>query len=272
MHLPNTLIVLSLVLLPALGCGSRSLPGSADAGARDVATKPEPDLLPPDAMPGADGCVRPPGGCYSSQDCAFGSSCLGCHADPCCPMCAVCYGRCEPGCLDNANCGPGAYCYVEGACQVSGAKLGACRPRPTGGVCADPNVEPVCGCDGKVYGCAEAAAQAGINVAADVLGCLDCDSLFKLYKLALNEGKSCFPGATGPQCDTLVQDALFCSCPTFISAKPDVLARIDAILKVSAAKACGSNVDCAAVPCAQPVQGSCTSTGGINGRCTDNWP
>ena len=184
-------------------------------------------------------------------------------------MCEVCYGRCELGCLDSSECGPQAYCRVEGACQVTGAKLGQCASRPMGPVCLDPNYAPVCGCDGKQYGCAEAAAQAGVNVGPDPLACLSCSELSKLYQLALDEGKACFPFATGPQCDKLVEDALYCSCPTFISSKPDVVARLNAILKASTAKACGSNVDCAAVPCAQPVQGKCTSTGGVNGRCTD---
>ena len=69
----------------------RDAPGVGDLG--------RPDLGGRDLGQGPDICVRPPDGCFSSNDCKDPNAVctveLGqCDGDPCCPQCAVCYGTC----------------------------------------------------------------------------------------------------------------------------------------------------------------------------------
>lgn len=77
-------VAVALALALGAGCTDRSVPGDQPPWDGSVQGK-------------TDGqCVRPPGGCFSSNDCPQGQECKGCGADPCCPMCTVCYGQCVP--------------------------------------------------------------------------------------------------------------------------------------------------------------------------------
>ena len=66
------------------------------------------------------------------------------------------------GCWNNKDCGQSQYCHIDGACQVTGAKMGQCTKRPEGCYMI---AAPVCGCDGKTYGNDCTAHAAGVNIA-----------------------------------------------------------------------------------------------------------
>jgi len=68
----------------------------------------------------------------------------------------------SPYCSTGSDCGPTAYCHIEGACIATGAKMGECKPRPDA---CDQVADPVCGCDGATYSNACMAHAAGVNVA-----------------------------------------------------------------------------------------------------------
>jgi hypothetical protein len=67
----------------------------------------------------------------------------------------VCGGFTGKGCTDDAYCD-----FPDGSCGSTDA-TGVCKPRPAG--CSEGD-HPTCGCDGKVYSSACAAASAGTDV------------------------------------------------------------------------------------------------------------
>lgn len=123
-------------------------------------------------------------GCYDTLGSAFSQDCpLDCAT---CGMFWQCtQGYCEEACdaippevlecstpqaecIANSDCGTGAYCATpDGSCGVGGKCIAAPDFCPE-------FLSPVCGCDGKTYGNACKAAQAGVNVAKNGSCNADC--------------------------------------------------------------------------------------------------
>ena len=220
-----SLIIIALFGLTfTVACGDRTLPNDDAARLDDGGTQPDrqakKDRARKDTAPKKDLCKRPTGGCFSSSDCPPNTQCKGCGADPCCPMCGVCYGKCIPiskGCASNGDCGaPNEYCHIDNGCKVTGAKMGDCKPKP--GACPEMYA-PVCGCDGKTHGNSCVAHSKGINVAhTGPCKSPSCDTLAKQYMTLLNKAKVCCSTCgTAPQCTLKLQDKLACGCPTFVN-------------------------------------------------------
>jgi hypothetical protein len=205
------MVSLTLALGLLVSCGERNrLPAGQDARTDD-------GFIPADGGgPRRDGCARPLNGCFSDQDCSKGHECVGCGADPCCPMCAVCYGVCKakaPGpCTSSADCLEGSYCHFASGCGKSG---GTCKARPKNCYWL---YKPVCGCDGKTYSNECVAWSQGVSIAHPG-ACIDkCKALNKSYAPLVTKAKVCCPMCNTPQCLIKVKSHLACGCDTYINA------------------------------------------------------
>jgi hypothetical protein len=100
------------------------------------------------------------------------------------------------GCSSSAQCTQHEFCKIDGACAVSGGKLGTCTGYPTPCSLIDA---PVCGCDGKTYGNGCFANSAGVNIAYSGACTAKCGNLMNLPACPADEicdHKSC-GGAEG---------------------------------------------------------------------------
>lgn len=206
--------MLGLLLLGStliLACDGRSAVGSDDGGAKGGgdASHPQPD-----------GCSYPANGCYGNDGCSGSEYCTAsteCLPDPCCPMCAVCFGRCVPRpseCKSNDDCAKGELCKrPEGQCDA----LGRCEKRPGG---CDELYSPVCGCDGKTYSSGDCSAwAAGVSVAKQGPCAPSCDQLQKDYADTLAKARQCCALCDiADQCRETAPASLPCGCPVPINS------------------------------------------------------
>ena len=260
----NVLVIFSLGLT---ACGDRSLPTS-DGGVFDGAAIPDSKKLKPDTR-----CVRPPGGCFSSKDCAPGHTCQGCGGDPCCPTCAVCYGKCVPtkapppvpSCKSNKDCPANQYCHMA-SCQLLGKVTGKCAVRPQN---CTSHKDPVCGCDGKTHGNPCAANWAGVNVAYKGK-CKSCSQLNTDYSNAVVQAKSCNPLINKISCTVKVNNNLGCPCPTFIENSNTA-----AVASMNTAKHNWDRQGCiewdCGMSCGSPPKSAACVGRSANGVCTDQY-
>ena len=255
------------------GCTSRYAPTvSSDHGSAADSAAP---ILDASGPSGPDACRRPPGGCFSDKECPAGQTCKGCGVDPCCPGCTVCYGACASGpppvpCTGNPDCPKDSYCHIDGACKITGGKMGQCRVRPTG---CGSTYNPVCGCDGSSWNSLCSAYAAGVNPAHNGACAADCAALEKPYKEALIAAYKCHsPTATG--CSVSVANKLTCGCPTFINvyAKQDQATMAGLHQQYKSMK-CALSFPCPKNPCPKvALSGTCagdfTTT---KWNCRDNF-
>ena len=179
------------------------------------------------------------------------------------------------GCLNNSQCSKSDYCHIDQGCKVTGAKMGRCEPRPKG---CDLLYAPVCGCDGKTYGNACAAAVAGVNVAGKgPCTTSSCADLANAYVMAVAEARGCSvgDGPKGPQCTKKVQNRLACGCPTFINpANVKALSQMASLEQSWKANKCdATHGACPPVPCKDPKGANCqgTAPGSAKGTCQDSY-
>jgi hypothetical protein len=247
---------LALILLGStlmLACDGRSAVGSDDAGTggrtdaqltNDGASHPQPD-----------GCSYPTDGCHGDDGCGPAEYCTAstdCLADPCCPECAVCYGRCRPKCKSNADCASDELCKrPDGQCGVPGR----CERRPGG--CSEL-LSPVCGCDGKTYSSGNCSAwSAGVSVAKQGSCGKSCEQLRQDYATTLATAQKCCVFCDiADQCGATVPSSLPCGCPTPVNAsKSQLLQQLASLQKQYAAGGCpiGACPGCAPPPPAIPT-------------------
>jgi hypothetical protein len=268
MTCPGLLSRCALALLLVAGCGGRSPTDRPDAAGLDSLRSDGKLPTSDDRVPGLDGCVRPPGGCFSTKDCPAGQECRGCGADPCCPMCAVCYGKCEPAtpglCTSNAGCKPGELCVLDGVCQVTGGKGGECKPRPQ--ACPE-YYSPTCGCDGKTYGNECEAHAAGVSVKHKGACPQTCADMEKAYAATLPAAKVCCPMCDSIQCAKKVKSSLGCPCETYVHAtNTAALQMLSALEQQWAQSNCVSG--CPPVPC-PALKGATCEGASSTGTCKD---
>ena len=151
-------------------------------------------------------------------------------------------------CNSNAECNEADYCFSGDGCDAPGT----CQPRPQ--VCT-LEFNPVCGCDGRTYGNACAAAAAGMNVASQGT----CDAQAACNTNAdCNDTDYCFsengcdaPGTCQPRpqvCTFEFWPVCGCDGQTYGNACSAAAAGVNVASQgaCDAQTECNSNADCSA--------------------------
>ncbi len=98
----------------------------------------------------------------------------------------------------------------------------------------------------------------------------DCEQLVAEYLQAVEQARDCNPAVSSLQCTAQVDDAVICSCPTFVNpANGQALNDMAALNLAFDQQGCGDLIDCPPQACPDLQGGHCIPQGSASGSCED---